>query len=83
MIGEIPLSSLIARREPKAKPQERPKRKTGEGATADGGRTLGAWWNGMTERQRLEALRAADTTCPADAWAHWNTHCKPQGDHHV
>lgn len=30
-----------------------------------------AWWNGMTEHQRLEALRAADTACPAEAWAHW------------
>jgi hypothetical protein len=30
-----------------------------------------AWWNAMTEQQRLEALRAADTACPADAWDHW------------
>lgn len=30
-----------------------------------------AWWNSMSPRQRLEALRAADTCCPADAWAHW------------
>jgi hypothetical protein len=29
-----------------------------------------AWFNGMTERQRFEALRAANTDCPADAWAH-------------
>jgi hypothetical protein len=25
----------------------------------------------MTDRQRAEALRAADTDCPADAWRHW------------
>ncbi len=30
-----------------------------------------AWFNSMTPSQRLEALRAADTCCPADAWAHW------------
>lgn len=30
-----------------------------------------AWWNAMTDRQRAEALRAADTDCPADAWRHW------------
>ena len=30
-----------------------------------------AWWNAMTERRRLEALRAADTAVPAEAWAHW------------
>lgn len=29
------------------------------------------WWNAMTDRQRAEALRAADSVCPADAWDHW------------
>jgi hypothetical protein len=28
------------------------------------------WWDAMTLRERLEALRAADTTEPAEAW-HW------------
>jgi hypothetical protein len=28
------------------------------------------WWDAMTMRERLEALRAADTTEPAEAW-HW------------
>ena len=30
-----------------------------------------AWWNTMTEWQRLEALRAAGTACPAIAFDHW------------
>jgi hypothetical protein len=30
-----------------------------------------AWWNAMTECQRAEALRAADSECPSDAWDHW------------
>jgi hypothetical protein len=30
-----------------------------------------AWFNSMNERQRLEALRAADSDCPADAWAYF------------
>jgi hypothetical protein len=30
-----------------------------------------AWWNALTERQRLEALKAADSDCPAEAWEHW------------
>jgi hypothetical protein len=30
-----------------------------------------AWWNSMTERQRLESLRAADSSVPADAWEWW------------
>ena len=30
-----------------------------------------AWFNAMTERQRAEALRAADSACPADAWEQW------------
>jgi hypothetical protein len=30
-----------------------------------------AWWNAMTEAQRAEALRSADSACPADAWKHW------------
>jgi hypothetical protein len=43
-----------------------------ETARAMVGTQLGmAWWNGMTEQQRLAALRAADTDCPAEAWAHW------------
>ncbi len=34
--------------------------------------TIGiAWWNGMTERQRREALQAADTAIPATAFDHW------------
>lgn len=30
-----------------------------------------AWWNAMHPRQHAEALRAADTACPAEAWAQW------------
>lgn len=30
-----------------------------------------AWWNSMTRIERLEALLAADTVTPAEAWAHW------------
>lgn len=34
-----------------------------------------AWWNAMTERQRLDALKAAGgpegRASPADAWDHW------------
>lgn len=30
-----------------------------------------AWWNGMTRQHRAEALRAADSACPAEAWEHW------------
>jgi len=30
-----------------------------------------AWWNGMTERERAEALRCANTAIPAEAWRHW------------
>jgi hypothetical protein len=30
-----------------------------------------AWWNGLTKRQRAEALRAANTDVPAVAWEHW------------
>jgi hypothetical protein len=29
------------------------------------------WWNGLTKRQRAEALRAANTDVPAVAWEHW------------
>jgi hypothetical protein len=29
------------------------------------------WWQGLTERERLEALRAAGTCCVAKAW-HWH-----------
>jgi hypothetical protein len=42
-------------------------------ATAD--ESLGiAWWNAMTERARLQALKAVEPegrASPADAWAHW------------
>jgi hypothetical protein len=41
--------------------------------TAD--ETLGiAWWNAMTERARLAALKAVvpeGRASPAEAWAHW------------
>jgi hypothetical protein len=30
-----------------------------------------AWFNSMNERERFEALRAANTSVPAEAWAHW------------
>ena len=30
-----------------------------------------AWWNAMAERQRAEAVRVADSACPADAWERW------------
>lgn len=30
-----------------------------------------AWFNGMNERQRVAALRAADSAVPADAWEWW------------
>jgi hypothetical protein len=30
-----------------------------------------AWFNALTERQRLDAMRAADSACPAEAWDHW------------
>jgi hypothetical protein len=33
-----------------------------------------AWWNAMTERARLEALKAVEPqgrASPAEAWAHW------------
>jgi hypothetical protein len=30
-----------------------------------------AWFNSLTKQQRLEALRAADTAAPAEAWAHY------------
>ena len=30
-----------------------------------------AWWNNLTERQRAEALLAADTACPVEAWNLW------------
>ncbi len=29
------------------------------------------WWNRITPRQRLAALRAADTAVPAVAWEWW------------
>jgi hypothetical protein len=39
---------------------------------ATGDAALGiAWWNGMTPRHRAEAMRAAESACPADAWEHW------------
>jgi hypothetical protein len=25
-----------------------------------------AWWNALTERERMEALKAADSDCPAE-----------------
>lgn len=33
-----------------------------------------AWWNHITEQQRAEALRAAHTDVPAEAWAYWKAH---------
>lgn len=30
-----------------------------------------AWWNGLTETGRLEALEAAETATPAVAWSHF------------
>lgn len=40
-----------------------------------------AWWNGMTEAERLAACRAADTAIPAMAYAHWcKTSVKPNCD---
>jgi hypothetical protein len=41
-----------------------------------------AWWNAMTEQQRLEALRAANTACAADAWAWRNGVVLPRETHH-
>ena len=42
-------------------------------ATAD--EALGiAWWNAMTERARIAALKAVEPegrASPAEAWAHW------------
>jgi hypothetical protein len=32
-----------------------------------------AWWNGMSVLERAEALRAANTDIPAEAWRHWQT----------
>lgn len=29
------------------------------------------WWNRLTERQRWNALRAADSAVPAEAWEWW------------
>jgi hypothetical protein len=29
------------------------------------------WWNRLSERGRLQALRAADTAVPAEAWEWW------------
>lgn len=29
-----------------------------------------AWWNNMTEPERLQAMEAAGTAIPAKAWAH-------------
>ena len=30
-----------------------------------------AWWNGLSKRERAQALEAAGTSVPAEAWAHW------------
>ena len=29
------------------------------------------WFNALNERQRLEALLAAHSSCPASAWNYW------------
>jgi Peptidase S24-like len=34
-----------------------------------------AWWNNMSETRRAAALKAADMTSPAEAWALWR--CQP------
>lgn len=39
------------------------------------------WWNRLSERGRLAALRAADTSIPAEAWEWWKrtpTGCEEQ-----
>lgn len=39
------------------------------------------WWNQLSERGRLAALRAADTAVPAEAWEWWKrtpTGCEEQ-----
>jgi hypothetical protein len=40
-----------------------------------------AWWHGMNERQRLDALRAADSICPAEAFAHYTSHKHEENSH--
>jgi hypothetical protein len=42
-----------------------------------------AWFNSMNERQRLQALREADTDCPAVAWAHWQQSRYCEGAEHA
>lgn len=50
-------------------------------ATADEAAGM-MWWNAMTERERLEALRAADTACPAEAFNHWRNGFKCEESAH-
>lgn len=35
------------------------------------------WWDGLSMRERLEALRAADTTEPAEAWQYRESMRRP------
>lgn len=59
-----------------------PIRKVVAGAAADAECDM-AWFNAMTESQRLAALRAAGTDCAAVAWAHWkqSTYCEEENAH--
>ena len=50
-------------------------------ATADA--ELGiCWFNALTERQRLEALLAAHSSCPASAWNYWRYGFACEGAEH-
>lgn len=41
-------------------------------AAAIPGHEIGiAWWNHMTRQERADALRAANTAVPVEAWKYW------------
>ena len=41
-----------------------------------------SWFNALSERQRLEALLAAHTSCPASAWNYWRYGFACEGAEH-